>query len=177
MNNRRRRRLIKPELQTQALFVSLAFAKAAIALTCVTIYLSMRGELAAHPELLEGLPKILAGASFVTMCVLTPILLGYVAYATHRVAGPAYRMEQYLKAYLRGEEQGRLTLREKDELQVLASLLDMALAERNHRESVRTSARAILAESEENATSGPLDTLPSLLPEGEGAAARPDPAA
>ena len=117
----------------------------------MTIYLSMCGELAAHPELLEGLPKILAGASFVTMCVLTPILLGYVAYATHRVAGPAYRMEQYLKAYLRGEEQGRLTLREKDELQVLASLLDMALAEKDHRETVRTSTAATSQEPDESA--------------------------
>ena len=90
MNNRRRRtRLIKPELQTQAIFVSLAFAKIAVALTCGTIFLAMRSKLAAHPELVESFPKVLGFASFLAMCVLTPILLAYVSYATHRVAGPA----------------------------------------------------------------------------------------
>jgi hypothetical protein len=139
MHNRKRRRarLIQPELQTQAIFVSLAVAKGAVLLTCAAVYFTMRSALADDPEgsaILARLPKVLAIGSLVAMALITPAVLAYIAYATHRFAGPAHRMEQYLKGYLRGEEQGRLTLREKDELQVLANLLDMALSEADTRE-------------------------------------------
>ncbi len=156
-NRSRRTRLIKPELQTQAIFVSLAVAKCAVALTCAVTYLSLRGALADHPGLLERLPRVLAVASLVAMAMITPVLLAYVTYATHRVAGPAHRIEQYLKGYLRGEKQGRLTLREKDELQVLANLLDMAL-------SNNSSARTAPGQAAGEAPSPELSLDPASVP-------------
>lgn len=152
MKIRRNSHLIKPELQTQAMFISLAIALSTVSITLVALYFGLSWMLGDEPVILDQLPKALGMTFLIAMVLITPLLLFYVARATQRVAGPAYRMEQYLKTYLRGEEQPPLQLRERDELQILANLLDMALAKKR-----------------KEAGQGAIhpDAFPNLLPTGE----------
>lgn len=50
-------------------------------------------------------------------------------FLTHRLAGPLYRFEQTIKAILSGDLSVRIRLREKDEFQALALLLNQAIVE------------------------------------------------
>jgi methyl-accepting chemotaxis protein len=50
-------------------------------------------------------------------------------FLTHRLAGPLYRFEQTIKAILSGDLSVRIRLREKDEFQELALLLNQAVVE------------------------------------------------
>jgi hypothetical protein len=47
---------------------------------------------------------------------------------THRVAGPLFRLERHLEAVKAGQDPGELRLREEDQLQGLAELVNEALA-------------------------------------------------
>ena len=48
---------------------------------------------------------------------------------THRIAGPAFRFDQFLKAVLRGEHPGECRIRRHDEFQDLCELLNQVTAE------------------------------------------------
>ena len=130
----RRRRLIKPELQTQAIYASLGLISLTAVLFGVVAWFSLRVTLAEHPELLPRVTRALLASGFAVLAVLTPLAFVVVAWGTLRVAGPIHRMEEYLKSHLRGEEPTRLSLRQADELQVLASLLEHTLAKKRARE-------------------------------------------
>ena len=54
-------------------------------------------------------------------------------FLTHRLAGPLYRFEQTIKAILSGDLSVRIRLREKDEFQELALLLNQAIVEIDQR--------------------------------------------
>lgn len=54
-------------------------------------------------------------------------------FLTHRLAGPLYRFEQTIKAILSGDLSIRIRLREKDEFQDLALLLNQAIIEMDQR--------------------------------------------
>ena len=54
-------------------------------------------------------------------------------FLTHRLAGPLYRFEQTIKAILSGDLSVRIRLREKDEFQELALLLNQAIIEIDQR--------------------------------------------
>jgi methyl-accepting chemotaxis protein len=62
---------------------------------------------------------------------IASLLLGF--FLTHRLAGPLYRFEHTIKAILRGDLSIRIRLREKDEFQDLALLLNQAIVEIDQR--------------------------------------------
>jgi methyl-accepting chemotaxis protein len=63
--------------------------------------------------------------------VIVSLVLGL--FLTRRLAGPLYRFEQTIKAILRGDLSIRIRLREKDEFQDLALLLNQAIIEIDQR--------------------------------------------
>jgi len=62
---------------------------------------------------------------------IVSLALGF--FLTHRLAGPLYRFEQTIKAILSGDLSVRIRLREKDEFQDLALLLNQAIIEIDQR--------------------------------------------
>lgn len=66
-----------------------------------------------------------------TISFILSLILGFVL--THRLAGPLYRFEQTIKAILNSDLSVRIRLREKDEFQELALLLNQAIIEIEHR--------------------------------------------
>ena len=62
---------------------------------------------------------------------MTSLALGL--FLTRRLAGPLYRFEQTIKAILKGDLSIRIRLREKDEFQDLALLLNQAIIEIDQR--------------------------------------------
>jgi methyl-accepting chemotaxis protein len=59
--------------------------------------------------------------------------LAFGLFLTRRLAGPLYRFEQTIKSILKGDLSIRIRLREKDEFQDLALLLNQAIVEIDHR--------------------------------------------
>ena len=127
----RRIKLIKPRLQLKLIgsFVGLS----AISLLVQFLLLSSRlSETAANlPSggnyLTRELPTLLLGILIFSFCVLLPAsaLLGILI--TFRIAGPAYRFEQHLRAVARGEDPGPCRIRKGDEFVELCQLINAAL--------------------------------------------------
>ena len=78
-------------------------------------------------ELLELLPQVVQTGLVVTVCVLLPAILIIGVMATHRIAGPVYRLESYLRSVAMGEANGPCSLRKGDEMQDLCDLLNLAI--------------------------------------------------
>jgi methyl-accepting chemotaxis protein len=62
-----------------------------------------------------------------SISLILSLILGL--FLTHQLAGPLYRFEQTIKAILSGDLSVRIRLREKDEFQELALLLNQAIVE------------------------------------------------
>jgi methyl-accepting chemotaxis protein len=66
-----------------------------------------------------------------TISFILSLILGF--FLTHRLAGPLYRFEQTIKAILSSDLSVRIRLRETDEFQEIALLLNEAIIEMDHR--------------------------------------------
>jgi len=56
-----------------------------------------------------------------SLLLVTPLIIVIGIYASHRIAGPIYRIERFLKSMASGELSEPLTLRKNDELMLLAN--------------------------------------------------------
>ena len=148
----RKQKLVISSLQLRLIG---AFGGAAVACSLFQIYLINRTieslgaslPIEAAP-LLEHLPAVLTTNVTIAIGLLTPIMLLVGLFVTHRVAGPAARMERYLRALAEGRpEDGPCRVRERDELQGLCEAVNQAL-ERVRQEA---GARAEPARDEERA--------------------------
>lgn len=132
MKNRRSRKLIRPDIQVLGILFSLGLALVTLVVQSVTMtFVFHRVASKATedgPAILQELPTALGWSALATFVVLGPVILGLTLHATHRYAGPIYRIEQYLKGILAGERPGPLRLRERDRLQDVAALLAEAMA-------------------------------------------------
>ena len=70
----------------------------------------------------------------ITLALLVPLTLAIGILVTHRVAGPLYRFEEYLKAVARGEPVGRCHIRKGDECQSLCDAVNDAVDALKRRE-------------------------------------------
>jgi methyl-accepting chemotaxis protein len=66
--------------------------------------------------------RIMAG-----LIIIAPLVAVFGLLASHRIAGPMYRMEQYLKGVAAGDLSVRLTLRQGDEFVPIAEGINKAL--------------------------------------------------
>ncbi len=58
---------------------------------------------------------------------MSPIMCACGILITFRVAGPAYNFQEHFKKIIRGEDPGPCRLRERDEFQELAGLINEAV--------------------------------------------------
>lgn len=129
---KRRIKLILPGLQLRLTgrFVGLA----ALAMMLQFIILGYRlvdrlagfeggpGDLAAH------VPGLLIETMLLSMLVVLPLMTAFGVLFTFRIAGPAYRFQQYLGSIARGEEMGPCRIRKADEMQFLCDAVNAAAA-------------------------------------------------
>ncbi|MEX1024402.1 MAG: hypothetical protein WD226_04930 [Planctomycetota bacterium] len=127
----RKRRLIKSGLQLRliAVFFSVACLASIFQIFLVNrVVVGVASELPSGGlELLGLLPSILETGILVTVGVLLPTILLIGVLATHRIAGPIYRFEKYLRDVAMGVAQGPCHLRKNDELGDLCDMLNVAL--------------------------------------------------
>lgn len=72
-------------------------------------------------------PSIWVEIAVLSLGLFLPLTIALGILLTHRIAGPAYRMEQHLRGLLRGEEMGDCRLRDGDELGELCNLLNQTV--------------------------------------------------
>jgi methyl-accepting chemotaxis protein len=64
---------------------------------------------------------------FVSLVLITPLVIIIGIYVSHKIAGPIYRIEKFLDAMANGDYSSVLTLRRKDELVALANGINRVL--------------------------------------------------
>ena len=125
------RKLVEPGLQLRLslVLVSCTWLAALFQVQAVNRALVAAAEGSAQGgDVLAALPGIMTRNLLLTLGVVCPLLLVVGVVVSHRIAGAAYRIEQHLRAHLRGEEVGPLRLRRRDELQRLAEVADRVIA-------------------------------------------------
>ena len=125
---KRRIRLIRPRLQLRLIMSITGVAVLALALqymvfmrVLASVALALPNDGAALMTLISA--KLLAVA-ILTLAMLLPAALLVGVLVTHRIAGPIYRFEVYLKQVLAGTQTAECRLREGDELQDLCVLIN-----------------------------------------------------
>jgi hypothetical protein len=127
MSNLRLRKLIQQSFQLRLIgkFVGLA----ALALLLQFLWLgwllaeALRGA-GESAALYEQIPAIVLKTLGFSIAVLLPILFGLGVLLTHRIAGPVYRFESYLRALAKGERPGPCKTRDGDELGALRDAIN-----------------------------------------------------
>ena len=118
---RRKVRIIKPGLQLKLCLVFLG-----VGITCILMQFTLLSETLSriamqnpdHSVNLAGsIYQALWRHLFITFALLVPLTLAIGIMVTHRVAGPIYRFENYLKSIACGENPGPCSIRKGDELQ------------------------------------------------------------
>ena len=115
MNNRRKRKLIRPDLQVRGIFFGLGLALVTVAVQSVTMTFVLHRVATSAPQdgpaILQDLPQMLGWSALAAFVILTPIVLGLTLHATHSFAGPIYRIVQHLEEVVAGKDPARLSLR------------------------------------------------------------------
>jgi len=128
---KRKKKLINSSLQLKMIAVFMGIAATTSLFQVVLLNSALTGIAKDLPEagdlLLRELPKIMLTNVGLTVGVLVPLMFAIGLLITHRIAGPAYRMQQYCKALARGEELGPCRIRKDDELWDLCDALNDAV--------------------------------------------------
>lgn len=128
MKNRRRRKLIRPDIQIRGITFALLLALGTVTIQSIALMVILNQVAVAAPTdgpaILQALPRLLALSAAVSFALLTPLILALTLNESHRVAGPIYRIEQHLRAHLNGEATGPLQLRRRDQLKDVAELVE-----------------------------------------------------
>ena len=129
---RRRRKLVKPGLQLKSTLVFLATGCIGVLVQTIVLFNVLTDVAHEVPNdgayVLSVVPRMLTMSTLVTFALLIPLTLSVGIMATFRFAGPLYRMEQFLKQVVAGEQPDDCRLREVDELQDFCELLNQATA-------------------------------------------------
>lgn len=128
--HRRRFRIIRPRLQLR--LIGSFFGIAALALLLQYLaFLWMVADAAVDMPAVAA--AVAANAAWVlagSFALLLPLTLLVGVLMTHRIAGPVYRLETFLKQVESGEAREDCRLRKGDELQELCALVNQATAAR-----------------------------------------------
>ena len=127
---KRRKKLIKPELQLKIVLTLLLTAGLCTLVQTVMLSRSLSAipgfSSTASDELMVHLPGILIRNLAVTLAILIPLVLTIGTLVTFRIAGPVYRFEKFFENLIAGEQVDPCRLRERDELHELCSLVNEA---------------------------------------------------
>jgi len=131
--NQRKQTLVKRELQLRMVMQCGAVVALAILVQSLLIAFVLSRLAATLPN--DGLlvhaamPQVIFTGMLTSLALLAPFVFALGLRYSHRIAGPVYRMEQTLRRAIGSGEFASLRLREGDELQELAALLDQALSQ------------------------------------------------
>jgi len=146
---RRSRKLVKPGIQLR-----LAGTFAGLSILCLLMqWLTFSSLLSQAAQslpvggdyMLDLLPGLLFRSLLISMVVALPLTLLVGVHATHRLTGPIYRFESYLREVARGTQLGPCKIREGDAFSELCAQINAAT------EPVRRRALADSAESRSEA--------------------------
>ena len=136
---RRTRLFVARKFQIRYVGLILIFMFSTVILTGYMVYVTtwvMFGEklAAVYPQgLLLDIVRKVNTVLLLRLIFLTPLVILIALVLSNRIAGPIYRIQRFLRKVSRGNYEGRLRLREKDELQDLAEALN-SLVSRLHSE-------------------------------------------
>lgn len=124
----RKKRLINPSLQLRLVAIFLCTAALAVQAEAILITYTLTKLAERMPTdgslLLSELPEFVRTNLLLTFAILAPTALGVGIIATFRIAGPLYRIEQFLLNMKEGRQIEACTIRKGDELQELCALLN-----------------------------------------------------
>ena len=133
---KRKKKLINVSLQIKLISVFLCVSLIASLFQVMLLNRALVGLGELVPEasdtLLAHLPSVLTTNLVLTLAVLFPLTFLVGVLVTHRVAGPAYRLQQHCLRLAGGEEPGRCSLRKDDELQELCDAMNRAFEALGH---------------------------------------------
>src|SRR5688572_27118590 len=125
--SRRTRKLIQPRLQRKLVLSFLGLTVLALTLQSLLLGALLARLAAELPQdgtlLLQELPSMLTSTILLSLAVCLPMTFCVGVIVTFRVAGPLYRMEQYLRQLARGETSSPCRIRREDELQEFCAVL------------------------------------------------------
>jgi methyl-accepting chemotaxis protein len=128
---KRKKKLINSSLQLRMIAVFMGIAATTSLFQVVLLNSALTGVAKDLPEagdqLMRELPRIMLTNVGLTVAVLVPLMFAIGLMITHRIAGPAYRMQTYCKSVARGEATGPCRIRKDDELWDLCDALNEAM--------------------------------------------------
>ena len=129
---KRRIKIIKPQLQLKLVGIFVGLSALAVLLQSVLVAHRLTQLSADIPVggqyLVDAMPGVLTEILVFTFGLVLPLIFAVGVLVTHRIAGPVYRFEQYLKEVARGERMGPCRIRKGDELQDLCDVINDATA-------------------------------------------------
>ncbi len=138
----RRSRLPNKNLQLRLTGLFVGMSAVGLATQHCLSMLALRSAVRSVPnvpeEFVTSLTSSLAGYAALTALVLFPLTIAVGVFATFRIAGPVYRIEQHLLSLSRGEDPGTCRVREGDEFQNVVDALNAAMEKLDVGESAAT---------------------------------------
>jgi hypothetical protein len=128
---RRKRRLIRPDLQWTMIGSFLGLACLALLLQFVLVGWLLTRLATRMPSggdyLVDAIPSMLGWTLLLSFGLLVPAVAVVGVWVTFGIAGPIHRFETYLESVARGEDVGPCRLRSGDKLQSLCRVINEAL--------------------------------------------------
>jgi hypothetical protein len=131
-SNPRRKKLVLPGLQLR--LAGLFVLSSLLAMWIEFLVLRARTRvalesLAGGTALADQLDTTLTEVLGFSLAILLPLLLAAGIIASARIAGPAWRLETYLRSFLAGKDPGPCQIRRTDELKSLLDAVNTTTAE------------------------------------------------
>lgn len=128
---KRRIKIIKPRLQLKLVGVFVGLAALSVLLQSVLLANRLTDLSVNVPVggqyLVDAMPSIISEILIFTFGLVLPLIFAVGVLITHRIAGPIYRFEQYLKAVVEEQANGPCRIRAGDELQELCDMINAAV--------------------------------------------------
>ncbi|MEX1023875.1 MAG: hypothetical protein WD226_02255 [Planctomycetota bacterium] len=125
---KRRIKIIKPRLQLKLVGIFVGISALGFLLQSLIVGLRLAETAMSLPDdggmLMGLLPRLPIEILVFSFGMVLPLTFAVGVVATHRIAGPVYRFEQYLESVKRGEQLDPCRLRKTDELQELCQLIN-----------------------------------------------------
>lgn len=130
--NKRKQTLVKRELQLRMVMQCAAVVTLAVLVQSLLIAFAFSRLASTLPNdgllVHQAMPRVIVLGLLTSLAILAPFVFALGLRYSHRIAGPVHRMETTLHKAIENGEFEPLRLREGDELQDLAALVDQALS-------------------------------------------------
>ncbi len=131
MKSKRSNKLIRRSFQLRMIAKFVGVAALAMVLQFLLLGMLLTNavqQVEGSTDLFEQIPRVVLQTLAFSMLVLLPVLFGMGILLTHRIAGPIYRFEAYLKTLSRSEHTGPCKTRDGDELDSLRDVINEVAA-------------------------------------------------